>query len=62
MNDLLEQYKAQIEALQKELEKKNQQIEHANSLISELYVAMRKEQLSNFDGTAEEYNQLTNLY
>jgi len=61
MKDLLEQYKAQIEALQKELEKKNKHIEFANSLINELYEVMRKEQRANFDGTDEEYNQLTNL-
>jgi CRISPR/Cas system-associated endonuclease Cas1 len=52
MNDLIEQYRAQIEALQKELEKKNKHIEFANSLINELYEAMRKEQIANFEGTA----------
>ena len=54
MNDLLQQYKAQIEALQKELEKKNAIIAHANALITELYEVMKAEQKANFDGTEEE--------
>jgi len=53
MNELLALKNAQIEALQKELEKKEQHIAHANSLISELYEAMKKEQLANFVGTVE---------
>ena len=60
MNDLILQYKAQIEALQKELAKKNTIIDNANSLITELYEAMKVEQRANFDGTDEEFNQLMN--
>jgi hypothetical protein len=58
MSDLIEQYKAQIKALQKELGKKNIIIDRANSLITELYEAMKVEQRANFDGTDEEFNQL----
>ncbi len=57
MNDLLELQKQQIEALQKELERKNQHIAAANKLINELYEAMKNEQRAYFDGTEQEYQQ-----
>lgn len=60
MNDLIEMQKLQIEALQKELEKKNKIINHANSLIKELYDEMKKEIRANFDGTDEEFNVIYN--
>ena len=49
MNDLLEQYKAQIEALQKELEKKNDYILKAREIINALYDVMIEEQTNNIE-------------
>ncbi|WP_165764118.1 hypothetical protein [Flavobacterium covae] len=37
MNDLNAQYRAQIEALQKELERNNKQLKEATTLIQELH-------------------------
>lgn len=62
MNDLIEEYKAQIQALRCELERKNQQIAKANELITELYEAMKDEHHENLvDGLTEAQNEIVKL-
>jgi len=62
MNDLMEEYRAQIAALRRELERKDQQIANAKKLITELYEAMKAEHHENFvDGLTEAQNEIVKL-
>ena len=49
MNDLIEQYKAQIEALQKELERTQNRLGKAQVLITEMYDKMLEYKVQNLD-------------
>lgn len=47
MNELVEQYKAQIEALQKEVQKKDNCLQEAKKLLNELLVVITEHQSEN---------------
>ena len=61
MEDLLELQKQQIEALQKELEKKNIYLDKANALIAELYDAMLQDRTDSLYANAEAHDEIIKL-
>ena len=61
MDDLLELKNQQIDALQKELEKKNIYLDKANALIADLYDAMLQDQGDNIYANAEAQDEILKL-
>lgn len=61
MDDLLELQKQQIEALQKELEKKTIYLDKANALIAELYDAMLQDRVDSLSANAEAHDEIIKL-
>ena len=61
MDDLLELKNQQIDALQKELEKKNIYLDKANALIADLYDAMLQAQGDNIYANAEAQDEILKL-
>ena len=58
MEDLVKQYKAQIEALQVELQKKQKRIDEAEKIMTEMYNDLKKWKHSNL--SKEQINDLYN--
>lgn len=58
MEDLVKQYKAQIEALQVELQKKQKRIDEAEKIVTEMYNDLKKWKHSNL--SKEQINDLYN--
>ena len=61
MEDQLNFQKQQIEALQKELEKKNAYLLKANALIAELYTAMLQDHRDDLCATSQAYDEILKL-
>jgi hypothetical protein len=61
MSNQENQYKAQIEALQNELKKKQTYLDKANALITEIYQAMLQDRRNDMCATSEAYEVIKNL-